>query len=145
MVMTLTVLLAAPLLGYDGQAHGGIVTSEMLLPPLGDLFPLGNNFAVEVEAPNHPALHAADPVSSPIADKSLPGPHHDAAALALFGQQVPGVPESDSSKSHRVQSIYRTGRPEVSPAGSVSLFRSSARLHLSDPHLCRLFRPPRHI
>jgi hypothetical protein len=146
-VITLSVLLAAPLLGCDSQARAGIVTLEMLSSPLSILSPLSDSFAEYQEAPSQPSLHAADPVSSLIADRPLPGSHRDAAALALFGQQVPGipgVPESDSRKDHRVQSLYMADRPEeVSPAGSVSLFRSSARLHLPDPHLCRLFRPPR--
>ena len=142
-VITLTVLLAAPLLGCGNQAHAGIITVEMLAAPLGDLSPLGDSVAEEQDAQNRPALHAADPVST--AHETLPDPHHETAALALFGQQVPGVPVSDSSNGPRVQSIGMADLPEVSPPGSVALFRSSARLHLPDPHLCRLFRPPRQV
>ena len=142
-VITLSVLLAAPLLGCGSQAHAGIITFETLSAPTFALSPWSDGLAEEQETQSRPSLRAADPISSTDADKTLPDPHRDSAALALFGQRVPGVPASDSSKSQRIQSMRMADRPEVSPAGSVSLFRSSARLHLPDPHLCCLFRPPR--
>ena len=141
-LIALSVLLAAPFLGCDGRAHAGIITFEALSAPLSDQSPLGNLFVEEPEPPTQPSVHAADPVCHTAPDKPLP----ETASLALFGRSIPGapsVPESESSKSKRSQSICMADRPEVSPPASSSLCRSSVRLHLPDSHLCRLFRPPR--
>ena len=149
-VFSLIVLIAVPLLGCGGQAHAGMLIAEIHSSSgsnsqFGTPAPWGE-WAEQQDAQSCISLRAIEPVIEQTAESAPSGPLHDPVSSRFVGLGVPGlpgVPVTASSKGDQPPPVCFVDRPELVPSDSPALFLSGARTRLPDPHLTRLFRPPR--